>query len=498
MSIKTKRFLDNMLGSSSRAHQGNETPDSNRATENVHESSSQSVVGTEWRVGRSGVVLRERMDKDSKMISIIPPGTIVRVVEVNDMLQKLMRLDDPYAGWVNRFDYSARNPLLYQVESGARPLIIAPQSNARSVARAAMPPPIPPPPAASASRTLSKWIVIGELGAVVRESMDVNSPQVTTLPSGAIVSCLEIVDRRMKICSDLIVGWASIHSAEGYQILQMMPEKSTTMALTAPSSKLPEKFNSEGVKTTLVPNTFHHDEHGNKVNKAFHHYCGQEVTRSGYIFPCSICDGRCGPSNGCQCFACYFMDASLDETPYYSQEDSIQLPPPAPVLKREFSEQSEAIIKNEGTTVERQQAIRNALSSIKSACNAGRINLREKNTLKDQMCGSLLYTEQIIQKLSREEERTLRVELALRLKDIVDNKKKQAPSVECTLCMEPFSDVGVHAPHVLPCGHTFCLGCIRNLPMSNRMCPVDRRVLPADERDMPVNFGLTEILRMNL
>lgn len=472
---------------------GSKPQDSGGAS-NAHDDQD-PLVGTQWRVARSGVVLRENIEKESKMISIIPPGTVVRVVEVGDILQKMMKLDAPYSGWVNRFDHSGKNSLLHQVDPGISPLIFNAQSNAGSAA-VSNPAPPPPPPPPAISQNSSMWTVIGELGAVVRETVDLNSRQITTLPAGTSVLCLEIAGRRMKLRSNLIVGWASIQSAEGYQILQKAPEN--IAAATVQNTKQSEKFNSEGFKTALVPNTFHHDERGNKVNRAFHHYCGQEVSRSGYIFPCSICSGQCGPSNGCQCLPCYLMDASLDEISEYSEKNDIpELPPVlAPILKREFSEQSETIIKNEGTTAERQQSLRNALSSIKMAFNAGRITLAEKNTLKDQMCGSLLYNELILLKLTREEERNLRVELALRLKYIVDDKKNQSPSIECMLCLEPFLDSGLHVPHLLPCGHTFCLGCIRSLPASGRVCPVDRRALPRNEKDMPVNFALTEILRI--
>ena len=34
-------------------------------------------------------------------------------------------------------------------------------------------------------------------------------------------------------------------------------------------------------------------------------YCGQIVGQKDYHNPCGRCDGRCGPSNGCQCVWCY-------------------------------------------------------------------------------------------------------------------------------------------------------------------------------------------------
>lgn len=37
-------------------------------------------------------------------------------------------------------------------------------------------------------------------------------------------------------------------------------------------------------------------------------YCGARVGTGGYHNPCGSCDGRCGPSNGCQCKACFQLD----------------------------------------------------------------------------------------------------------------------------------------------------------------------------------------------
>lgn len=34
-------------------------------------------------------------------------------------------------------------------------------------------------------------------------------------------------------------------------------------------------------------------------------YCGRMVGQRGYHRPCGTCDGRCGPTNGCQCYDCH-------------------------------------------------------------------------------------------------------------------------------------------------------------------------------------------------
>ena len=38
------------------------------------------------------------------------------------------------------------------------------------------------------------------------------------------------------------------------------------------------------------------------------HYCGRNVGHSRYANQCRTCNGNCGPSNGCQCRACFIID----------------------------------------------------------------------------------------------------------------------------------------------------------------------------------------------
>ena len=59
--------------------------------------------------------------------------------------------------------------------------------------------------------------------------------------------------------------------------------------------------NLDGVATHLSSDSYH--QGGKQV-----HYCGRNVGQSGYYNPCGMCDGRCGPTNGCQCKACAVMD----------------------------------------------------------------------------------------------------------------------------------------------------------------------------------------------
>ena len=43
------------------------------------------------------------------------------------------------------------------------------------------------------------------------------------------------------------------------------------------------------------------------------HYCGRYVGQGGYQKPCGRCDGKCGPTNGCQCKACFAIDEVEDK-----------------------------------------------------------------------------------------------------------------------------------------------------------------------------------------
>jgi len=41
-------------------------------------------------------------------------------------------------------------------------------------------------------------------------------------------------------------------------------------------------------------------------------YCGRRVGNVGYHNPCGTCDGRCGPTNGCQCKSCYRLTFGIN------------------------------------------------------------------------------------------------------------------------------------------------------------------------------------------
>jgi hypothetical protein len=58
--------------------------------------------------------------------------------------------------------------------------------------------------------------------------------------------------------------------------------------------------NCDGIKTIPALDGIH--------THSMRHYCGRTVGRDGYAAPCMECSGRCGPSEGCQCRACFKLD----------------------------------------------------------------------------------------------------------------------------------------------------------------------------------------------
>jgi hypothetical protein len=75
-----------------------------------------------------------------------------------------------------------------------------------------------------------------------------------------------------------------------------------------------EFFNRDGAICHLSFNKPGYHEDANY--RPYRFYCGRYVG-SGYYSNCSICSGRCGPSNGCQCIACYLLEESF-YFPHYS------------------------------------------------------------------------------------------------------------------------------------------------------------------------------------
>lgn len=61
----------------------------------------------------------------------------------------------------------------------------------------------------------------------------------------------------------------------------------------------------------------------------------------------------------------------------------------------------------------------------------------------------------------------------------------------CSVCLVVYDDKGGR-PHVLPCGHSMCAGCLVQFS-ENPICPIDSEVFSVDTK-YPVNFGLLSVL----
>lgn len=74
-------------------------------------------------------------------------------------------------------------------------------------------------------------------------------------------------------------------------------EKSSDESKTADD----DLINRDGIRTVLSLDDYH--------TRQQRHYCGRAIGQRGYFNgPCRGCNGSCGPSNGCQCTACFLMD----------------------------------------------------------------------------------------------------------------------------------------------------------------------------------------------
>jgi len=81
-------------------------------------------------------------------------------------------------------------------------------------------------------------------------------------------------------------------------------ESSTTGYRAVPTAEVAQAplCNSDGAPVHQSMDTSH--------TQSMQYYCGREVGQTGYQNPCGSCDGRCGPTNGCQCKSCYAFTAA--------------------------------------------------------------------------------------------------------------------------------------------------------------------------------------------
>ena len=82
---------------------------------------------------------------------------------------------------------------------------------------------------------------------------------------------------------------------------------------------------------------------------------------------------------------------------------------------------------------------------------------------------------------------------------MANNADNLAQMLSCTVCLEDYKSDGAHIPRLLPCTHTLCETCIRELIRYNRLvCPECRKVQEATkgEKSFPQNkYLLVQIHR---
>lgn len=67
------------------------------------------------------------------------------------------------------------------------------------------------------------------------------------------------------------------------------------------------------------------------------------------------------------------------------------------------------------------------------------------------------------------------------------------PILECSICLECF-DSNEKKPLILPCGHTFCRQCVKDIKDNNSECPFDRKPVDLPFEGISTNFTLLELI----
>jgi hypothetical protein len=166
------------------------------------------------------------------------------------------------------------------------------------------------------------------------------------------------------------------------------------------------------------------------------------------------------------------------------------------LLARQLSTGSEDILSSLSARFSSARSqIADALLALKTAVEMGEISKEEKSTLKSQLLRGEGYDEGIIEKLHPTRQLILMKEANM---ITILNEEIETKTLECKVCMEQFQiSNSAYTPHMLPCGHSFCLRCLQglvSLPQSRRCCPLDRRPISSDISTFPVNFSLIDVL----
>lgn len=73
--------------------------------------------------------------------------------------------------------------------------------------------------------------------------------------------------------------------------------------------------------------------------------------------------------------------------------------------------------------------------------------------------------------------------------------------VVCSICLEDFKECSPHHPRMLPCGHSFCHGCLAKMASSGKVdtasfeCPKCRRTTAFTKvEELPINYDFIALL----
>ena len=71
--------------------------------------------------------------------------------------------------------------------------------------------------------------------------------------------------------------------------------------------------------------------------------------------------------------------------------------------------------------------------------------------------------------------------------------------IRCPLCSQGYGEAGGHRPFMIPCGHTFCEICIKNLTQVNQMgayikCPECPKNPPHEIKQLALNLAVLDIV----
>jgi hypothetical protein len=143
-------------------------------------------------VHSDGANVRKDYNVASKSICTLPKGTIVVVEQVSDRRARIVK---PVEGWVSTYSSNGKLILELRQKDDIRPSEDCPRN----------------------------YLITHKNGAQVRAGYEINSKATRKLPTGSVVTVVEIRERRAHILKP-IDGWVSTHTKEDLEILSPQGE----------------------------------------------------------------------------------------------------------------------------------------------------------------------------------------------------------------------------------------------------------------------------------